>query len=607
MSDDFDDDTPSQLVPSSLAIRRLLPMAGSTRRFLPLAFVLLLLPSGVQVALPQLIKLAIDGPLSPMGMQDKTTAAAQLEDLGLLTVGLLVCGFVASYISALLLHQFGQTLVLNLRQRLFAKLHRLPMTYFDTHAVGRTVSRVVNDSNAISEMFTSVLAAGIGDVLLMLGILSILLWTNPILACILLAFCPFLVALVLWFRARSAPLYKTQRRLLAIINGFLAETLEGLSTVKSFGGEEFLRGRFRDVNVDALDNEISLVRKVALFSPWFAVCQTWANGLLLAFGGMAVVKGGLSLGTLVSAILYVRLLFTPLEELAERYNVLLRATVASNRVLGLLDLAEEPSGDVEPAHRAEIRFDHVQYHYSADKPVLRDISFAVGPGKTVALVGPTGSGKSTIISLLLGFYRLDPAQGHKGSLTYDGVPLTDLNLDAWRRRIAFVSQDLFLFKASVRENIRLFQSLADERVRQASQDAGATFLDQLPQGLETIVGEKGHALSTGQRQLLSFSRALAYDPELLILDEATANIDSETEAQLELVLDRLLQGRQAIIVAHRLATVRRADTILVLRDGQIVEHGPHEELVEQGGLYADMVRKAESLHRRGRLSEEGDL
>jgi ABC-type multidrug transport system fused ATPase/permease subunit len=568
-------------------------MAGSTRAFLPLAFILLMLLAGIEIALPQLVKMAIDGPLSPLGLKNRVLAANQLEDLALLFVGLLIVGFVANYISALLLHQFGQTLVRNLRHQLFAKLHRLPITYFDKHAVGRTVSRVVNDSNAISELFTAVLAAGIGDILLMLGILGVLLWTNPLLTAILFAFCPILVAVVLWFRSRSAPLYKTQRRLLAIINGFLSEVLEGLATVKSFGGEGFLRSRFIGLNGECLDNEISLIRKVAVFRPSFAVAQITATGLLLSIGGIAVLKETLSLGNLVSSVLYVRLLFSPLEELADRYNILIRATVASGRVLDVLDLEEEPAGSVAPPHRAEIAFDRVSYFYSPDKPVLREVSFTVGPGETVALVGPTGSGKSTIISLLLGFYRLDPTAGHSGSLTYGGVPLADLDQNAWRLRMAFVSQDLFLFKTSVRDNIRLFHPHGDEVVLRASADAGAGFLDELPEGLDTTVGEKGHALSTGQRQLLSFARALAFDPEFLILDEATANIDSETEAQLERVLDRLLDGRQAIIVAHRLATVRRADTILVLREGHIVERGSHHHLMELGGLYCEMVRKAD--------------
>jgi ABC-type multidrug transport system fused ATPase/permease subunit len=486
--------------------------------------------------------------------------------------------------------------VLNLRHQLFAKLHRLPISYFDKHAVGRTVSRVVNDSNAISEMFTTVLAAGLGDILLMLGILGILLWTNPLLTAILFAFCPILIAVVLWFRARSAPLYKVQRKLLAIINGFLSEVLEGLATVKSFGGESFLRSRFAGLNQECLNNEIGLIRKVAVFRPSFAVAQIAATGLLLSIGGIAVVKGALTLGTLVSSLLYVRLLFSPLEELADRYNILIRATVASGRVLEILDLDDEPSGKEQPAHRAELCFEKVSYNYSIDKPVLRDVSFRVSPGETVALVGPTGSGKSTIISLLLGFYRLDPHLGHSGALTYGGVPLSELDLKAWRQRIAFVSQDLFLFKASVKDNIRLFSGQDEEAVRQAGVAAGAAFVNELPSGLETLVGEKGHALSTGQRQLLSFARALAFDPEFLILDEATANIDSETEAQLEQVLDRLLEGRQAIIVAHRLATVRRAHTILVLRDGHIVESGSHRELMERDGYYAQMVKKAESLH-----------
>lgn len=601
-----DDETPSRLMPSSSAVRRLLPLAGRTRALLPLAFLLMVTLAAIEVALPQLVKMAIDGPLSGVGSGglpkaassplETAAAVAQLEQLGGLFLGLLVVAFVANYVSALLLHQFGQTLVRQLRHDLFAKLHRLPISYFDKNAVGRTVSRVVNDTNALSELFTSVLAAGLGDLLLMTGILGVLLWTNPQMTLILFAFCPILTAVVLWFRSRSAPLYKTQRRLLAIINGFLSEVLEGLSTVKSFGGEGFLRDRFAKLNAQSLDNESSLVRKVAVFRPSFAVSQIAATGLLISLGGLAVLYGKTSLGTLVSSLLYVRLLFSPLEELAERYNILIRATVASGRVLEVLDLEEERAGANVPAHRQEICFDGVSYHYSADKPVLRDVTFRIGAGETVALVGPTGSGKSTIISLLLGFYRLDGAAGHSGSLTYGGVPISELDPHAWRRRMAFVSQDLFLFKAPIRDNIQLFSKLPEGQVEEAAASAGASFLSDLPEGLETLVGEKGHALSTGQRQLLSFARALAFDPEFLILDEATASIDSATEAQLELVLDRLLEGRQAIIVAHRLATVRRADTILVLREGRIVESGSHAQLMEMGGLYADMVRRAEPLH-----------
>ena len=264
----------------------------------------------------------------------------------------------------------------------------------------------------------------------------------------------------------------------------------------------------------------------------------------------------------------------------------------------MLDLQEEPSGSITPPHRKTIEFDRVSYHYSPDKPVLKDVSFSIGPGETVALVGPTGSGKSTIISLLLGFYGLGAQQGHTGEIRYDGTPLEQFDIEQWRRRIAFVSQDLFLFKASALRNIGLYEEFDEAQIKTAVEGSGISqFLTELPQGLDTVVGEKGHSLSTGQRQLLSFARALAFEPEFLILDEATANIDSETEAQLEKVLDRLLEGRQAVIVAHRLATVRRADLILVLSQGQIVERGSHAELMAQQGLYAEMVRKAEDLHR----------
>lgn len=591
-----EEDRSANLMPSRAALGRLLPMAESSVSYLPLSFVLLAAMSIIQVILPQVLRLAIDGPLSPHDHLTKEVRWAQLVDLGTLYLGLLSVVFAANYFSTWLLQKFGQTLVLNLRRLMFSKMHRLPITYFDKNAVGRTVTRVVNDSNSLSELFTSVLAAGLGDIILLLGILVVLLVTDPVLSAILAFFCPLLVWLVLWFRRRSAPLYKEQRGLVAQINAYFSEILEGLATVKSFQADNFQRNRFGQMNKESLRNELDLITLIARLRPGFAVARIAASAALLTIGGLSVIEGASTIGTLVSSLLYINLLFSPLEQLAERYNILIKATVASERVIAILDLEEEKSGHQPvPSGDQTIRFDRVAFHYSADKPVLRNVSFTIEPGQSVALVGPTGSGKSTIVSLLLGFYHLNQESGHQGSISVGGVPLQELDLEEWRRQLAFVSQDLFLFKGTIAHNISLHQRLEPDKLQEAMErSASAEFIDQLPLKSETTVGEKGHNLSTGQRQLLSFARALAFDPRFLILDEATANIDSETESKVEKAVDQLLQGRQAIIVAHRLSTVRRASKILVLVDGEVTEQGSHDELVALNGLYARMV--ANSKH-----------
>lgn len=585
--------------PSLRSIRRLLTRAQGSITYLPLAFCLLVAMAVVQVLLPQVMRLAIDGPLASTSLLSPAEKWIEVSTLGKLFLGLLLLGFAANYLSTWLLQKFGQTLVLNLRQDLFAKLHRLPISYFDKHAVGRTVTRVVNDSNSLSELFTSVLAVGIGDLILLVGIILVLVFTDPMLCLILGLFCPLLTALVIWFRKHSAPLYEKQRTLLAQINAFFSEILDGLSTVKSFQASPFQRQRFAKFNESYLNNELGLLTLVARFRPGFAVARIAATGCLLTVGGWSILHGSSTLGTLISSLLYIKLVFSPLEQLAERYNIFIRATVASQRVLAILDLEEETSPDsskqVLSDDQFTLQFDKVSYHYEKDKPVLRDISFTLEPGQVLALVGPTGSGKSTIVSLLLGFYKMDSQKGHQGRILINDHDINRLDLKSWRKRLAFVSQDLFLFKGSVAKNVTLYEDFPNEQIQTALNRADCEdYVLRLPQKEDTIVGEKGHSLSTGQRQLLSFARALAFEPDLLILDEATANIDSETEAKVEVALDKLLEHRQAIIVAHRLSTVKRADKILVLSEGRIQEQGSHQELVELGGLYSKMVKKAES-------------
>ncbi len=509
--------------------------------------------------------------------------------LAFLYAGLLLADFLFSFGVTMGLNHLGQRAVQTLRQDLWAHLHELPVRYFDENPVGRLVTRITNDTATLSDLFASVLATALSDVALFFGILGILLSLDVGLSLRLFLLAPPLILLSLWFKRASQKIYRIIRVQVAKVNTFLQEAVTGIVVVKAFTREAAFSERFRDLNREFYKTQMRLIYVFAVFRPVIDAFAVSGIALVVWYGGGQALHHALSVGTLVAFLLYLRMLFMPLQDLAEKFNILQSSIVASERLFKILDTPAEPSGIEAPAASAgEIVFDNVSFAYEKDSPVLKNVSFRVPPGKTVALVGPTGSGKTTIASLLLRFYEI-PEGG--GSVRVDGLDVRKWDAAALRRRFAMVPQELFLFSGTLGRNVSLFGSPAAGTMERA---LNISRLDKvaarLPLGLNHELNERGTVISQGERQLVSFARALCHTGQILILDEATASVDSRTEQLIQEALGDLLEGRTALIIAHRLSTVQEAGLILVLKKGRIVEQGTHQELLASGGLYGHLYR-----------------
>lgn len=619
-------------------LRRLMGFAREHRWLLGVCVVGSLATTVFQIGMPLLVRVAIDRYMDPthgggLAVDERVRAIWGLAGLyGLL----LLANLGLSYLVGVGLNRLGQRVVMAVRVAVWSHLHRLPIRYFDTNPVGRLVTRVANDTTSIAELFTSVLASGVGDVMMFVGIVIVVGGLDLRLSAVVLTLFLPLAVLLAWFKATSRRLQRRIRELVARLNAFFQENVQGIAIVKSFTAEARMLERFHRLNEETYGVEMENVRVFAIFRPLVSACSTLAVALVLAWGGAWVLDGRLSVGTLVAFLFYVRMLFAPIDTMAEKFNILQQALVASERLLRILDTPVEgadvgaPSSDVSPAALAarpvgsvpspipsrssadgqgehpirergpetpeipsraqgRVTFENVSFAYDPDKPVLSDVSFEIAPGETVALVGPSGSGKTTIAQLLLGFY---PLAGHgQGRILLDGIAIDTWDVRSLRRQFALVAQDLFLFSTTLKGNITLFSDVPDDRLRQALEASqAARIVEKFDDGLDHLLNERGTTLSQGERQLLSFARALVVDPPVLILDEATASVDSMTEALIQEALRHVLEGRSALVVAHRLSTVQEADRILVLNKGRIVEQGRHAELLEANGLYAHMFR-----------------
>jgi ATP-binding cassette subfamily B protein len=514
------------------------------------------------------------------------SAATGLAWVAMVYLVALVLTSVVLFFQGLVMQMMGQRIMADLRRELFSHLQRLSIVYFDRNPVGRLVTRVTNDVDALNELFTAGLVSIFGDVVLLGGIVLALFWLDWRLALAAFSILPLLLALSIWFKARSRQSYRQVRVKLARINSFLQEHLTGMSVVQLFGREEAVAGDFSGVNDEHRAANLEAIFYYAVYYPMVELITALGLGLILWFGGSQVMAGTLSLGVLVAFLQYAQRFYQPLADLSEKYNILQGAMAASERVFGLLDTAPEvtpPAAPYRPAtvHGA-VEFDDVRFSYKDGEPVLRGVSFKLEPGETVAVVGHTGAGKSTLANLLLRFYDVD-----SGVVRLDGRDVREWHLGDLRSAVGLVLQDVFLFSGTIAENIRLGDPRLDDRaVESAAREAHALeFIERLAGGLQAKVNERGAGLSVGQKQLVAFARALAFDPRVLILDEATSSIDTETEQLIQMALDRLLANRTSLVIAHRLSTIQRADRILVMHHGELREEGTHRQLLERRGIY----------------------
>jgi len=582
-------------------MRRLLHYLRPYWRSVLVAFVVIIIGAAVSLAQPYLMKMAIDRYIA-------TGNLSGLDRLAAVYLALLIISFAAEYTQTWTMQLTGQRIMYDLRMAVYGHLQRLDLKYYDRNPVGRLMTRVTSDVDVLNDLFTSGVVTVFSDVLPLIGIMVMMIWMNWRLA--LVAFCvlPLIVLVAQWFRRNVRDTYRVVRGWIARINAFLQENITGMMTVQLFRREALNFERFDEIDRKHRDANVDSIFYYAVFYPAIEAISALAAALIVWYGGLSVMAGTLTIGSLVAFLQYSQRFFRPISDLSEKFNILQAAMASSERIFKVLDEPVTIEAPVHPVRRpapaaGHIRFENVWFAYNeqrsttADTPassvssvveksdenwVLRDISFEVRPGERIGIVGATGSGKTTLINLLLRFYDVK-----RGRITVDGVDIRSLDLADLRGLFSLVLQDVHLFSGTIADNIRLgSKTIDDERVKRAAQAVHAEpFISRLPDGYGSAVAERGSTLSVGQKQLLSFARALAFDPRVLILDEATSSIDTETEIIIRDALHVLMASRTTIAIAHRLSTIQDMDKILVLHKGRLRESGTHQELLAKRGIY----------------------
>jgi ATP-binding cassette subfamily B protein len=600
----------------SRLMKRLLGYLRPYKWQVVVALISIVLKAGADVLGPFLTKTAIDKYLSSASVHNHTfldrflssRPLVGIAQLGFCYFALLLISFGLEYTQTYLMQWTGLKVMFDLRSQIFRHLQHMHIGFYDKNPVGRLVTRVTTDVDALNEMFTSGVVAIFEDVFVLAGIVLIMLGMNWWLALITFSVLPLIFWATMVFRKSVRDSYRRIRTAIARINSYLQEHVTGMMVLQLFNREKRAYSSFDRVNAQHMDAYKDAILAYALYYPVVEILSSIAIAMVIYFGGFGVLRGAVTIGVLTAFMQYAQRFFRPIQDLSDKYNILQGAMASSERVFKLLDTPVEITSPDQPRKAAgagRIEFDHVWFAYrNLESPddksalaeagsnghghvgdydwILRDVSFTIEPGETVAIVGHTGAGKTTIISLLMRFYDIQ-----KGAIRIDGVDIRQMDLNDLRRRFGVVLQDPFLFTGTIENNIRLGSAwITDEQIAAAAENVNvADFIRTLPEGFKAPVLERGSTMSTGQKQLISFARALAHDPKILVLDEATSSVDTETEIRVREALTRMVQGRTSVIIAHRLSTIQRADKIIVMHKGHVREIGSHQELLSQRGIY----------------------